>query len=42
MLPRGVRSAGLALIAAALVVLLFTVFVGHPLLRGLDESIREP
>ena len=37
-LPRGARSAGLALIGAAFVVLLFTVFADHPLLRGLETA----
>lgn len=37
-LPRGARSAGVALISAALVVLLFTVFADNPLLRGLETG----
>ncbi len=37
-LPRGARSASLALIAAAVVVLLFTVFADNPLLRGLETA----
>jgi adenylate cyclase len=36
--PRGTRSAGLALIAAVLVVLLCAVFADHPLLRGLETA----
>jgi adenylate cyclase len=35
-LPRGVRSAGLALVSAALVVLVFTVFADNPVIRGLE------
>ncbi len=38
MLPRGARSAGLALISAALVVLLFTVFADNPLVRGAETA----
>ena len=33
---RGVRSAALALIAAAVVVVLFTVFADNPVIRGLE------
>ncbi|TMJ44847.1 MAG: hypothetical protein E6G90_16495, partial [Alphaproteobacteria bacterium] len=36
--PRGARSASLALTAAAVVVLLFTVFADTPLLRGLETA----
>ena len=36
--PRGARSAGLALVAAAVVVLLFTVFADNPVLRGLETA----
>jgi CHASE2 domain-containing sensor protein len=37
-LPRGVRSAGVALISAALVVLVFTVLADNPLIRGLETA----
>ena len=37
-LPRRVRSASLALISAAVVALLFTIFADHPLLRGLETA----
>jgi len=37
-LPRGVRSAGLALVSVALVMLGFTVFADNPLLRGLETA----
>ena len=37
-LRRGARSAGLALIAAAVVVLLFTVFADNPIIRGLETA----
>jgi adenylate cyclase len=37
-LPRGARSAGLALVSAALIVLMFTVFADHPLIRGLETA----
>jgi adenylate cyclase len=37
-LPRGARSAGLALISAVLVVLVFTVFADYPLLRGMETA----
>ncbi|HWZ68786.1 MAG TPA: adenylate/guanylate cyclase domain-containing protein [Stellaceae bacterium] len=37
-LRRGVRSAGLALIGAAVVVLLFTVFADNPVVRGLETA----
>jgi adenylate cyclase len=37
-LPRGVRSAGLALISAALVALVFTVLADNPVLRGLETA----
>jgi len=37
-LPRRVRSASLALISAADVALLFTIFADHPLLRGLETA----
>ncbi len=35
---RGARSAGLALTAAAVVVLLFTVFADNPVVRGLETA----
>ena len=35
---RGLRSAGLALIAAAVVVLLFTVFADNPVVRGIETA----
>ncbi len=37
-LPRGMRSAGLALVSAALVVLGFTVFADNPIIRGLETA----
>ena len=37
-LRRGARSAGLALISAAVVVLLFTVFADSPVVRGLETT----
>ena len=37
-LPRGVRSAGLALVSAALVLLVLTVFADNPLIRGLETA----
>ena len=37
-LPRGVRSAGVALVSAALVVLVFTVLADNPLIRGLETA----
>jgi adenylate cyclase len=37
-LPRGVRSACLALMSAAFVVLLFTIFADNPLIRGLETA----
>ena len=37
-LPRGVRSAGVALVSAALVVLVFTVLADNPLVRGLETA----
>jgi len=37
-LRRGARSAGLALIAAAVVVLLFTVLADNPIIRGLETA----
>src|SRR5712672_1762229 len=37
-LPRGVRSAGLALMSAAFVVLVFTIFADNPLIRGLETA----
>ena len=37
-LPPGVRSAGLALIAAAIVVSAFTVFADNPVVRGLETA----
>jgi adenylate cyclase len=37
-LPRGVRSAGLALISAALMALVFTVFADNPVIRGLETA----
>ena len=37
-LPRGARSAGVALIGAALVVLLFTLFADQPLIRGMETA----
>jgi adenylate cyclase len=37
-LPRGSRSAGLALISAALVVLVLAVFTDNPLIRGLETA----
>jgi adenylate cyclase len=37
-LPRGVRSASLALVSAALVVLVFTVFADNPVIRGLETA----
>ena len=37
-LRRGARSAGLALIGAAVVVLLFTVFADNPVVRGLETA----
>jgi hypothetical protein len=37
-LPRGVRSAGLALVSAALVALVFTVFADNPVVRGLETA----
>ena len=37
-LRRGIRSAGLALVSAAIVVLLFTVSADHPLVRGLETA----
>jgi adenylate cyclase len=37
-LPRGARSAGLALMSAAVVVLLFTVFADNPVVRGLETA----
>ena len=37
-LGRGARSAGLALISAAIVVWLFTVFADNPLVRGLETA----
>ncbi|HKM70223.1 MAG TPA: CHASE2 domain-containing protein, partial [Stellaceae bacterium] len=37
-LPRGARSAGLALISAALVVLVFTVLADNSLVRGLETA----
>ena len=35
---RGIRSAALALIAAAIVVVLFTVFADNPVIRGLETA----
>jgi adenylate cyclase len=37
-LSRGARSAGMALISAALVVLVFTVFADRPLVRGMETA----
>jgi len=37
-LRRGLRSAGLALVGAAVVVLLFTVFADNPVVRGLETA----
>ena len=37
-LRRGVRSAGLALVSAALVLLVLTVFADNPLIRGLETA----
>ena len=37
-LPRGIRSAGLALISAGLVLLVFTAFADKPLIRGLEAA----
>jgi adenylate cyclase len=37
-LLRGVRSAGVALVSAALVVLVFTVLADNPLIRGLETA----
>jgi len=37
-LPRGARSAGLALVSAALVLLVLTVFADDPLIRGLETA----
>jgi adenylate cyclase len=37
-LPRGVRSGGLALISAALVMLVFAVFADNPVIRGLETA----
>jgi adenylate cyclase len=37
-LPRGTRSAGLALISAALVLLVLTVLANNPLIRGLETA----
>jgi adenylate cyclase len=37
-LPRGICSAGLALVSAALVALVFTVFADNPVLRGLETA----
>ena len=37
-LPRRLRSAGLALVSAALVLLVFTIFADNPLIRGLETA----
>jgi len=37
-LPRGIRSAGLALVSACLVLLVFTAFADKPLNRGLETA----
>lgn len=37
-LPRGMRSAGLALVSAALVLLVLTVLADNPLIRGLETA----
>jgi len=37
-LPRGARSAGLALISAAVVMLLFTIFADTQVVRGLETA----
>jgi adenylate cyclase len=37
-LPRGVRSASLALVSAALVTLVFAVFADNPVIRGLETA----
>jgi adenylate cyclase len=37
-LPRGARSAGLALISAVLVVLVFALFADHPLVRAMETA----
>jgi adenylate cyclase len=37
-LPRGVRSAGVALVSAALVMLVFTVLADNPLIRGIETA----
>jgi hypothetical protein len=37
-LPRGVRSAGVALVSTALMVLVFTVLADNPLIRGLETA----
>jgi CHASE2 domain-containing sensor protein len=36
--PRGTRSAGLALVGAAVVMLLFTAFADNPVVRGLETA----
>ena len=37
-LPRGIRSAGLALVSAGLMLLVFTAFADKPLIRGLETA----